>query len=201
MLPPALSNLKNLRELVLDDKSFSGSLQSTIGQLTELTELSVHANSFSGVLPAELGNLQKLQSLDLSEKFLLWVVRLCAKSREAVSSPVEHLTLHYQENYPKSDKKKYKAQVLIDESTQATEPECLIPLVLGVKQGLVVVPIWDSNRRQISGMLTASNLILILMEEAGCFFVVLKCVLAPVAAASATSALRIPTIGIGAETF
>jgi hypothetical protein len=24
------------------------------------------------------------------------VVRLCAKSREAVSSPVEHLTLHYQ---------------------------------------------------------------------------------------------------------
>jgi regulator of nonsense transcripts 1 len=26
----------------------------------------------------------------------LKVVRLCAKSREAVSSPVEHLTLHYQ---------------------------------------------------------------------------------------------------------
>lgn len=25
-------------------------------------------------------------------------------------------------------------QVLIDESTQATEPECLIPLVMGVKQ-------------------------------------------------------------------
>ncbi|CAL5369487.1 unnamed protein product [Camellia sinensis] len=39
--------------------------------------------------------------------------------------------------------------------------------------------------------------------EAGCFFVVLNCVLAPVAAAAAaaTSALRIPTIGIGAETF
>jgi hypothetical protein len=27
---------------------------------------------------------------------MLQVVRLCAKSREAVSSPVEHLTLHYQ---------------------------------------------------------------------------------------------------------
>lgn len=25
-------------------------------------------------------------------------------------------------------------QVLIDESTQATEPECLIPLIMGVKQ-------------------------------------------------------------------
>ncbi|KAF3335494.1 regulator of nonsense transcripts 1 [Carex littledalei] len=124
----------------------------------------------------------------------LKVVRLCAKSREAISSPVEHLTLHYQvrhlDNTDKSelhklqllkdeqgelssgDEKKYKAlkratereilqsadvlcctcvgagdprlsnfrfrQVLIDESTQSTEPECLIPLVLGVKQVVLV---------------------------------------------------------------
>nr|CAB3454372.1 unnamed protein product [Digitaria exilis] len=122
------------------------------------------------------------------------VVRLCAKSREAVSSPVEHLTLHYQVKHldtsekselhklqqlkdeqgelSSSDEKKYKSlkratereilqsadvicctcvgagdprlsnfrfrQVLIDESTQATEPECLIPLVLGVKQVVLV---------------------------------------------------------------
>ncbi|EPS71258.1 hypothetical protein M569_03501, partial [Genlisea aurea] len=122
------------------------------------------------------------------------VVRLCAKSREAVSSPVEHLTLHYQVRHldtsekselhklqllkdeqgelSSSDEKKYKAlkrttereisqsadvicctcvgagdprlanfrfrQVLIDESTQATEPECLIPLVLGAKQVILV---------------------------------------------------------------
>ncbi|PSR95981.1 Sucrose nonfermenting 4-like protein [Actinidia chinensis var. chinensis] len=32
------------------------------------------------------------------------------------------------------------------------------------KQGLAVVPIWDSNRRQFSGMLTASDFILILIE-------------------------------------
>ncbi|XP_011032015.1 PREDICTED: regulator of nonsense transcripts 1 homolog [Populus euphratica] len=124
----------------------------------------------------------------------LKVVRLCAKSREAVSSPVEHLTLHYQVRHldtsekselhklqqlkdeqgelSSSDEKKYKAlkratereisqsadvicctcggagdprlanfrfrQVLIDESTQATEPECLIPLVLGAKQVVFV---------------------------------------------------------------
>ncbi|GAV89382.1 UPF1_Zn_bind domain-containing protein/AAA_11 domain-containing protein/AAA_12 domain-containing protein [Cephalotus follicularis] len=124
----------------------------------------------------------------------LKVVRLCAKSREAVSSPVEHLTLHYQVRHldtsdkselhklqqlkdeqgelSSSDEKKYKAlkratereitqsadvicctcvgagdprlanfrfrQVLIDESTQATEPECLIPLVLGAKQVILV---------------------------------------------------------------
>ncbi|KAI8546748.1 hypothetical protein RHMOL_Rhmol07G0143600 [Rhododendron molle] len=122
------------------------------------------------------------------------VVRLSAKSREAVSSPVEHLTLHYQVRHldtsekselhklqllkdeqgelSSSDEKKYKSlkratereisqsadvicctcvsagdprlanfrfrQVLIDESTQATEPECLIPLVLGVKQVVLV---------------------------------------------------------------
>ncbi|KAI8529304.1 hypothetical protein RHMOL_Rhmol12G0214900 [Rhododendron molle] len=32
------------------------------------------------------------------------------------------------------------------------------------KQGLAVVPIWDSNRRQISAMMTVSDFILILME-------------------------------------
>ena len=38
------------------------------------------------------------------------------------------------------------------------------------------------------------------LQEVGCFAVVLECVPAPVAAA-ATSALRIPTIGIGAGPF
>jgi len=124
----------------------------------------------------------------------LKVVRLCAKSREAVSSPVEFLTLHYQVKHldtpDKSelqklqqlkdeqgelssvDEKRYKTlkrqaereilqnadvicctcvgagdprvtslrfrEVLIDESTQATEPECLIPLVLSSKQAVLV---------------------------------------------------------------
>ncbi|OIT20921.1 regulator of nonsense transcripts 1-like protein [Nicotiana attenuata] len=113
------------------------------------------------------------------------VVRLCAKSREAVSSPVEHLTLHYQVRHldtsEKSELHKLQQlkdeqeiywseagnregdsskadvicctcvgagdprlanfrfrQVLIDESTQAAEPECLIPLVLGAKQVVLV---------------------------------------------------------------
>lgn len=124
----------------------------------------------------------------------LKVVRLCAKSREAVSSPVEFLTLHHQVRHldtpdkselhklqqlkdeqgelSAQDEKKYKSlkrstereilqnanvicttcvgagdprlsnfrfrQILIDESTQATEPECLIPLVLGAKQAVLV---------------------------------------------------------------
>jgi len=124
----------------------------------------------------------------------LKVVRLCAKSREAVNSPVEFLTLHYQVRHldttdkselhklqqlkdeqgelSSADEKRYKSlkrgaerdvlmnadvicctcvgagdprlsnlrfrQVLIDESTQATEPECLIPLILGAKQVILV---------------------------------------------------------------
>eukprot|EP00775_Hariotina_reticulata_P013312 gene13312-13441_t len=127
----------------------------------------------------------------------LKVVRLCAKSREAVASPVEHLTLHHQEsvvahvNLPgsemfsklrqlKSEKggltsqdERHYAQirrsleaevlahadvvcttcvgagdarvaalrfqhVLVDECTQASEPEALIPLVLGAKQVILV---------------------------------------------------------------
>lgn len=124
----------------------------------------------------------------------LKVVRVCAKSRESLGSPVEHLTLHYQVNnlripgkqdfqklqqlknekgeLDRSDEKRYKhlrkmyekeilqnadvvcstcvgagdprlahfrfKQVLIDEATQATEPECLIPMVMGVKQVVLV---------------------------------------------------------------
>ncbi|GAX77331.1 hypothetical protein CEUSTIGMA_g4777.t1 [Chlamydomonas eustigma] len=124
----------------------------------------------------------------------LKVVRLCAKSREDVSSPCEHLTLHYQVqnlNLPGSDyfqklvllkrekgglsaddEKRFRdlrrkleneilehadvvcttcvgagdprlqnfrfQHVLVDESTQATEPEVLIPMVLGAKQVVLV---------------------------------------------------------------
>jgi len=126
----------------------------------------------------------------------LKVVRVCAKSREAVDSPVEFLTLHRQirlltgqdkhtqaflrllqkkeeqGELNESDERTYKQhkrhverellkeadvicvtcvgagdhrlrgfkfpQVLIDESTQATEPECLIPIVKGAKQVILV---------------------------------------------------------------
>ena len=123
----------------------------------------------------------------------LKVVRLAAKSREAITSNVEELTLHYQvqnvetaDNHelqrllrkkknqdlsiseekklknmvraaefeflknadvicctcvgagdPRLRKMKFK-HVLIDESTQSTEPECLIPLVMNCKQAILV---------------------------------------------------------------
>ncbi|KTW29366.1 hypothetical protein T552_01320 [Pneumocystis carinii B80] len=122
----------------------------------------------------------------------LKVVRISAKSREDLESPVAFLTLHEQVRnndtntelqkliqlrdelgeLSSQDEKKYKAlvkicekeilsnadvicatcvgcgdprlsrfkfrTVLIDEATQATEPECMIPLVMGCKQVVLV---------------------------------------------------------------
>ena len=136
------------------------------------------------------------------ERTGLRVVRLAARSREHVASPVEHLTLHYQVAHLDSpetaefkklqqlkdelgelssnDERRHKRlkrkiereiiaaadvvcvtavgagdprladfrfrQVLMDESTQATEPECLIPLIMGAKQVVMVAITASSDR-------------------------------------------------------
>ena len=147
------------------------------------------------VLVCAPSNVAVDQLTEKIHKTNLRVVRLCAKSREAVSSPVEFLSLHYQVRQAhttgkfkelhklqllkdeqgelsSSDEKKYNnlkraaqreilqnaqvicctctgagdprlnnfrfKQVLVDESTQSTEPECLIPLVLGANRVVLV---------------------------------------------------------------
>ncbi|XP_022108204.1 regulator of nonsense transcripts 1-like [Acanthaster planci] len=144
------------------------------------------------VLVCAPSNIAVDQLTEKIHKTGLKVVRLSAKSREAIDSPVSFLTLHKQvrnmegsEEQTKlqalkdeigelssADEKRYRTlkrnserellqnadvicctcvgagdprlarfrfrAVLIDESTQATEPECLIPVVLGCKQVILV---------------------------------------------------------------
>ncbi|CAF1360836.1 unnamed protein product [Rotaria magnacalcarata] len=145
------------------------------------------------VLVCAPSNIAVDQLTEKIHKTGLKVVRLCAKSREALDSPVSFLALHNQvrnlESEPElkklqqlkdetgelssADEKRYRAlkrkcesdllrnadvicctcvgsgdprlshgyqfrSILIDESTQATEPECMVPVVLGARQLILV---------------------------------------------------------------
>lgn len=148
--------------------------------------------SGSAVLVCAPSNIAVDQLAEKLHKTGLKVVRLCAKSREAIDSPVSFLALHNQirnmDNMTElqklqqlkdetgelssSDEKRYRTlkrqcerdllqnadvicctcvgagdprlakmqfrSVLIDESTQATEPECMIPVVMGCRQLVLV---------------------------------------------------------------
>ncbi|XP_065837175.1 regulator of nonsense transcripts 1-like [Oscarella lobularis] len=149
--------------------------------------------NFGQILVCAPSNIAVDQLTEKIHKTGLKVVRLSAKSREAIDSTVSFLALHNQirnckDSYPEliklqqlkdeqgelssNDEKRYKTlkracerellmnadvicctcvcagdtrlvkfkfrMVLIDEATQATEPECMIPIVLGAKQVILV---------------------------------------------------------------
>ncbi|CAA0832210.1 Leucine-rich repeat receptor protein kinase EMS1 [Striga hermonthica] len=51
----------------LSCNSFTGTLPSSLGNMSYLTVLDLHRNSFTGRVPPELGNLAQIQYLDISE--------------------------------------------------------------------------------------------------------------------------------------
>ena len=65
-LPSSLGDLTHLQYLNLFDNALSGSLPSSLGNLTNLQVLWLAGNDFSGVLPLSLGNLTNLQQLSLA---------------------------------------------------------------------------------------------------------------------------------------
>lgn len=144
------------------------------------------------VLVCAPSNIAVDQLTEKIHKTGLKVVRLCAKSREAIDSPVSFLALHNQIRNMETptelqklqqlkdetgelssvDEKRYRMlkksaekelldaadvicctcvgagdprlarikfhSILIDESMQATEPECMVPVILGAKQLILV---------------------------------------------------------------
>uniref|UniRef100_A0A8C7ZJX6 ATP-dependent helicase RENT1 n=1 Tax=Oryzias sinensis TaxID=183150 RepID=A0A8C7ZJX6_9TELE len=162
----------------------------TVTSATIVYHLSRQGNG--PVLVCAPSNIAVDQLTEKIDKTGLKVVRLCAKSREAIESPVSFLALHNQisnmDSMPElqklqqlkdetgelssADEKRYRAlkrtaerellmnadvicctcvgagdprlakmqfrSILIDESTQATEPECMVPVVLGAKQLILV---------------------------------------------------------------
>uniref|UniRef100_A0A7S0YDA7 Upf1 domain-containing protein n=1 Tax=Polytomella parva TaxID=51329 RepID=A0A7S0YDA7_9CHLO len=166
------------------------------GKTVTSTAAVYHAVRFrkAKVLVSAPSNVAVDQLADRIERTGLKVVRVCARSREHIESPVDNLTLHYQiTRLPLASADRYRQLtqaraetgglsedqeaercrlqlqlermvlheaevvcttcigasdprlgslsfdfVLVDECTQATEPECLLPLLTGVKQVVLV---------------------------------------------------------------
>ena len=64
-LPSSLGNLTNLRTLNLSDNRLTGNIPSTLGNLSNLQHLELGVNSLTGNIPSTLGNLVKLRDLGL----------------------------------------------------------------------------------------------------------------------------------------
>ena len=70
VVPPGLSNLVNLRELLLHDNPLRGSIPPELGSLDNLTRLELDDNDLTGTIPASLGNLTNLAHLELDDNEL-----------------------------------------------------------------------------------------------------------------------------------
>ena len=65
-IPSSLGNLSNLELLSLEDNQLSGSITSSLGNLSNLEYLSLAVNQLSGSIPSSLGNLSNLEYLALA---------------------------------------------------------------------------------------------------------------------------------------
>ncbi|WP_158594718.1 Ig-like domain-containing protein [Ulvibacterium marinum] len=64
-IPTSIGNLSFIKTLLFFTNSLSGNIPNEIGGLTNLTTLSLYTNQLSGVIPSTLGNLTNLKTLYL----------------------------------------------------------------------------------------------------------------------------------------
>ncbi|BAT76138.1 LRR receptor-like serine/threonine-protein [Vigna angularis] len=67
---PAIGNLTNLRQILLQNNNISGNIPPELGALPKLQTLDLSNNRFSGVIPASLSQLNSLQYLRLNNNNL-----------------------------------------------------------------------------------------------------------------------------------
>jgi hypothetical protein len=65
-----LSKCRQLQELVLQVNSFTGSVPSSVGNLTSLVNVILGYNKLTGGLPVEISNISNLELIDLSNNLL-----------------------------------------------------------------------------------------------------------------------------------
>lgn len=70
-IPPAVSTLRSLRQLLLDQNDLAGSLPPELGRLRSLEVLGLNNNRLSGGIPPELGDLSSLRRLRLGSNELV----------------------------------------------------------------------------------------------------------------------------------
>ncbi|MYH50742.1 MAG: hypothetical protein F4151_14770, partial [Gammaproteobacteria bacterium] len=69
-IPPELTALTGLEQLVLDENELTGSIPPELGRMGTLTSLTLSRNRLTGTIPPELGELSNLQALHLQENEL-----------------------------------------------------------------------------------------------------------------------------------
>jgi len=69
-IPSTLGDLSNLMELYLDNNQLTGSIPAELGKMSNLRRLRLENNRLTGSIPSELGNLSMLRYLYLNKNLL-----------------------------------------------------------------------------------------------------------------------------------